>query len=152
MSDHDTDDDSTDVDYSGTELHNTERPYVEIDVTLDMGDIPAAARNRLRQLARELEADFFDTFGGYSDDPQPRQEHESHEDLVSVYAIAPFDGSQRRRKQADLQCGILEGSFIRKAADLRDRHSRWEPETEKVEPDEIPNFQPFWRSGKASFS
>jgi hypothetical protein len=143
MSDHDTDDDSTDVDYSDTELHTTERPYVEIDVTLDMGDIPAPARNVLRQLARELEADFFDTFGGYSDDPQPRQEHESHEDLVSVYAIAPFGGSHQERKQADLQCGILEGTFIRNAADPRDRHRKWESSTERVEADEIPHFTPF---------
>jgi len=143
MSDHDTDDDSTDVDYSNTELHTTEQPYIEIDVTLDMGDIPAAARNRLRQLARELEADFFDTFGGYSDDPQPRQEHESHEDLVSVYAIAPFDGSQRRRDQADLQTGILEGTLISRAKELRDEYNRWEPKTEKVEPEAIPNFEPW---------
>jgi len=143
MSDHDTDDDSTDVDYSNTELHTTEQPYIQLDVTLDLGDVPAAARNRLRELARDLEADFFDTFGGYGDDPQPRQQHRADEDLVSVYAIAPFEGSHQERKQADLQCGILEGTFIRKAADLRDRHRRWEPMTEKVEADEIPNFQPW---------
>jgi len=143
MSDDTTDDDSTDIDYSDTELHTTEHPYVEIDVTLDMGDIPAPARNVLRELARDLEADFFDVFGGYGDDPQPRQRHESHEDLVSVYAIAPFDGSQRRRDQADLQTGILEGTLISRAKELRDEYNRWEPKTEKVEPSEIPNFQPF---------
>ena len=145
MSDDDTtDDDSTDVDYSDTDMRSIDNPpYVEIDVTLDMGDIPAAARNRLRELARELEADFFDVFGGYGDDPEPRQRHRADEDLVTVYAIAPFNGSQQQRKEADLQCGILGGTFIRKAADLRDRHRKWESSTEKVKPSEIPNFTPF---------
>ena len=143
MSDDTTDDESTDIDYSNTELHTMERPYIEIDVTLDMGDIPAAARNVLRELARELEADFFDTFGGYSDDPQPRQRHRADEDLVTVCAIAPFEGSQRRRHQADLQTGILEGTLISRAKELRDEYNRWESSTERVEPSEIPNFQPF---------
>ena len=143
MSDHDTDDDSTDVDYSDTDMHTTEQPYVEIDVTLDMGDIPAAARNVLRELARELEADFFDTFGGYSDDPQPRQRHRADEDLVTVCAIAPFEGSQRRRDQADLQTGILEGTLISRAKELQDEYNRWEPKTERVEAEEIPNFEPW---------
>ena len=142
MSDDDTPDEHSGTDYSDTNMHTMERPYVEIDVTLDMGDIPAAARNVLRQLARELEADFFDVFGGYGDDPEPRQRHRADEDLVSVYAIAPFNGSQRRRDQADLQCGILEGTLISRAKELRDEYSRWEP-PQVVEPDEIPNFQPF---------
>jgi len=145
MSDDDTtDDDSTDVDYSDTDMRSIDNPpYVEIDVTLDMGDIPAAARNVLRELARDLEADFFDVFGGYSDDPQPQQRHRTDEDLVSIYGIAPFECSQRRRDQAELKTGILEGTFIRKAADLRDRHRKWESSTERVEPSEIPNFTPF---------
>ena len=143
MSDHDTDDDSTDVDYSDTNMQTMERPYIEIDVTLDMGDIPAAARNVLRQLARELESDFFDTFGGFGDDPEPSQRHRADEDLVSVYGIAPFNGPHQEHEQADLQCGILEGTLISRAKELRDEYSRWKPKTERVEAEEIPNFEPW---------